>query len=100
MEKSHAVEILDQIRADDLKHALGVKDRSLRLVRERDVFPASWYPVVKSLCAEGGIECRLEAFNFKSPSVCSTDAASSKEIGDTPASFKGEADTRVPTEGA
>jgi ferritin-like metal-binding protein YciE len=44
---------------------------------------------------------RLRKFmDSNPPSVRSTDAASSKEIGDTPASFKGEADTRVPTEGA
>ena len=57
--------ILSAIDLDALKADLGVKDRSIRLVRERKVFPASWFPHVKRLCDEAGIDCPIDAFNWK-----------------------------------
>lgn len=58
-------DILSAIDLDGLKAELGVKDRTIRLVRERRIFPASWYPAVKSRCDDAGIECPLDAFNWK-----------------------------------
>jgi hypothetical protein len=57
--------ILNAIDLDALKAELGVKDRSIRLVRERRIFPASWYPTVKRLCDEADAPCPLDAFNWK-----------------------------------
>jgi hypothetical protein len=57
--------ILNAIDLEALKQGVGVKDRSIRLVRERRIFPASWYPTVKQLCDEASIDCPLCAFNWK-----------------------------------
>lgn len=60
-----AVSILERLDSEKLKVDLNVKDRSLRLVRERGVFPASWYPVIKRHCKAKKIGCPDEAFHFK-----------------------------------
>lgn len=30
----------------------------------KDTFPAGWYPAVRDLCAEVGIDCPMNAFNW------------------------------------
>lgn len=45
----------------------GVKERSIRLARERGVFPASWYKGMEELCAKYGAEFSDHLFNMKSP---------------------------------
>lgn len=57
--------ILNAIDLEALKADLGVKDRSIRLARERRVFPASWYPAVRARCDAAGVDCPLDAFNWK-----------------------------------
>ena len=54
----------------------------MRLVRERGVFPANWFPVIRDLCAENGIECPLYLFNFKSPVIAPEASCLSAERGD------------------
>lgn len=58
-------DILAAIDLEALKAELGVKDRTIRLVRERRIFPSSWYPTVKTLCEAAGVDCPLCAFNWK-----------------------------------
>jgi hypothetical protein len=67
--------ITDQIPADAICERFGVKDRSIRLARERGVFPASWYRGIKLLCAEHGVEFTDEAFNWKDDSEVSAVAS-------------------------
>lgn len=54
--------------AEEAERRLGVGRRSLRLAREREVFPASWYPQIRDFCEERGLNCPMDAFNWKSPS--------------------------------
>ncbi len=67
MNKSAIIEITDALDADEVCERLGVKPRSLRLARERGVFPASWYPIMRDVCAASGIDCPICAFNWKAP---------------------------------
>jgi hypothetical protein len=67
MEQFPALKILDELDPQELKDRLDIKDRSIRLVRERKIFPASWYPTILSLCKARRIECDLNAFNWKTP---------------------------------
>ena len=67
MKNASIAEILPLIDASVLGD-LDVKERSLRLVRERGVFPSSWYTILKSVCDAEGVECPVSMFNFKSPS--------------------------------
>ena len=77
MSKHPAVlQIIENVPAEVICARLNVKDRSIRLARERGVFPSSWFPIMAKICAEHGQECPLEAFNWKSPS--SSDASLSE----------------------
>ena len=62
--KSKIKQICGIIDDSDMK-ALGVKKRSLELAITREVFPASWYLIVKELCEKEGIACPPHLFNFK-----------------------------------
>lgn len=50
-----------------LKERLCVKDRTLREARANGYFSASWYPIVSDICKEYGLDCPMDAFNFKAP---------------------------------
>lgn len=80
MDKTYVLKMADALTADDLT-TLGVKERSVRLARERGVFPASWYPQVKAACERLGLECPLGAFNFKTPSLNSADGEACRHEG-------------------
>lgn len=69
MNKSPVIQITDALPHDVICERLLVKPRSIRLARERKVFPANWYPTMKSICAEYGVDCPESAFNWKSPST-------------------------------
>jgi hypothetical protein len=63
----NASDICDALGRKAIKEALGVTKASVsHAVREKS-FPASWYPVIRDMCEARGIECPVEAFNFKSP---------------------------------
>ncbi|WP_273280914.1 hypothetical protein [Pseudooceanicola atlanticus] len=76
MSKSSVIEILDKLDEEIILARLNVKPRSIRLARERGMFPAKWYPVIRDLCAEGGLDCPDGVFNFASPSLASSKEAS------------------------
>lgn len=86
--------ILDALDLDALGKKLNVKPRSFRLCKERNVFPAAWFPAVKSAAAAAGIECPMCLFNWRTPSDdCSTDGLACFNHVDTDAgSFKGAAE--------
>ena len=65
MEKPAIIDLIDKLDAEEVCKRLDVKPRSLRLARERGVFPASWYPAIQSICAAQGIDCPLGVFNWK-----------------------------------
>ena len=67
MNKAAVIKITDNLDAENVCKRLGVKPRSLRLARERGVFPASWYRQLVAECDAAGIECPENAFNWKTP---------------------------------
>lgn len=70
MTKPSVHSITDQIPAEAICEKFAVKERSIRLARERGVFPASWNRGMRELCREYGIEFNDEIddlFNWKTP---------------------------------
>lgn len=76
MEKS--ISYIADLIDDEVLDALGVKARSLRLARERNAFPSSWYLVLKPVCDRNGVDCPLTAFTFKNPSHNTPQAGDTK----------------------
>lgn len=72
MQNASVKKIIDAIGEKAILSRVGVKHRSLRLARERGVFPASWYPHLKDLCATAKVECEMNAFNWKTPNNAPT----------------------------
>jgi hypothetical protein len=64
----NASEICDALGRKTIKEALGVTKASVSHAASAGSFPASWYPIIKGLCDTRGLECPVDAFNFKSPS--------------------------------
>ncbi|HBM62255.1 MAG TPA: hypothetical protein DD444_24080 [Citreicella sp.] len=58
-------EITRRVPQDEICERLGVQPRSIRLARERRLFPASWFKEMSKLCEELGVECPDSLFNFK-----------------------------------
>ena len=44
---------------------LGVTERTLREARANGYFAASWFPTVREVCDEFGLDCPMAAFNWK-----------------------------------
>jgi hypothetical protein len=57
--------ITDTVGSDAICARLGVKPRSVRLARTEGRFPASWYAEISAMCDEAGVDCPLDAFNWK-----------------------------------
>lgn len=60
-------DITDSVPTSAICERFGVKHRSIRLARERGVFPASWYRGMKQLCKTHGADFSDDLFNWKSP---------------------------------
>jgi hypothetical protein len=91
--KSEIKHVLDALDLPKLGAELGVKERSFRLARERDVFPAAWYPTVKRHCEAAGVDCPMDLFNWKSPSGSSGSEVScpDNDVGNATVDCKGGA---------
>ncbi len=59
--------ILESVPHNAICDRLAVKERSIRLAKERGVFPASWFSEMKKLCVEHGVDCPQGVFNWKAP---------------------------------
>ena len=64
MRKTAVINITDALDADEICKRLRVKPRSIRLARERGVFPARWFNTIEDMCAKEGISCPRSAFNW------------------------------------
>ena len=61
--------ITDALGSATICARLGVKPRSVRLARTEGRFPSSWYAEMAAMCGDAGIDCPLDAFNWKSPAT-------------------------------
>jgi hypothetical protein len=59
--------VTQKVPPEAIQDRFGVKERSIRLARERGVFPASWYRGIKELCATYGAGFSDDLFNWKTP---------------------------------
>lgn len=83
-------DITSKVPSQAIRDRFGVKDRSIRLARERGMFPASWYRGMRELCAKYGAEFSDNLFNWKSP-----DADPATKGGDASADIQGQAPEKV-----
>jgi hypothetical protein len=65
MSKEAVKKITAELGTEAIQEALDVSSHSVRAARTSGVFPASWYGPLLSLCRERGIDCPLEAFNWR-----------------------------------
>ena len=63
---NHARTIIDALGREAIRSKVDVTEHSIKAARFKGTFPASWYLQIDRMCAEAGIECPPEAFNFKS----------------------------------
>lgn len=70
-----------QLGQKQIALALGVGATAVNNAVVRGVFPATWFPVIRKLCADEGIECPETAFNFKLPSHRHFDTPQSRGAG-------------------
>lgn len=59
-----------------IAEALGVSPTAVNNAVMRGAFPTSWFFVVRDMCADKGVECPTDIFNFKAPAA----APSSSEV--------------------
>jgi len=67
MNKEAVKSITDELGADAMCARLGVTEHSIRHARHTGAFPASWFPIVKTMAEDAGLQCPMEVFNWKSP---------------------------------
>lgn len=65
--KSHVHKITDELDCEELCKRLGVRPRMINKVRHDRIFPTRWYKVVRDMCADAGIDCPEDAFNWQLP---------------------------------
>jgi hypothetical protein len=70
-------EIIKKVGADAICRTVGVTKHSVRHAATTGVFPSSWYKPLSDLCAEKGVSCSIDAFNWKSPSASAPENAGS-----------------------
>ena len=78
---THA-EIIKCLGASRIAEAIGVAENAVSMAKGRKKFPPSWYDVLDAMCAERGIDCPRELFNFKSPVIAPEASCLSAERGD------------------
>jgi len=94
MSKEIVKNIADRLGDDAIASACGVSSHSVRNARWQGGFPASWFPVIRQMCAKDGLDCPESAFNFKSPSSDISSAMASclsQDVGSAKRSVKGAA---------
>ena len=86
--------IADQLGQAKIALALGIGVTAVNNAIARGYFPATWYPIIRDMCRDGGVECSMDAFNFKSPSSDVSQPMAScppKDVGTARADCKGNA---------
>jgi hypothetical protein len=71
-----ARELAQQLGQADIARQLKVGPTAVNNALARGAFPPSWYPVIRDMSLQKGIECPESAFNFKSPSSAPLSEAS------------------------
>ncbi len=67
MSKHFVINITDALGVEAITKKLGVTRHSVRHARTTGLFPASWYAPLLAMCGDVGVDCPIEAFNWKSP---------------------------------
>lgn len=58
-------EVIELLGRAEIADACGVTIHSVRACIAKEAFPASWYDVVRAMCALAHVECTLDMFSFK-----------------------------------
>lgn len=84
MSKHSVILITDALGAEAMSQHLGVTLHSIRHARVTKGFPASWYAPLLEMCTSAGIECHLDAFNWKTPADPTPSTAPCADTNPTP----------------
>lgn len=72
---SEAQAIADKIGKTTIAERIGVSVDAVSVSLKRGGgFPSGWFPAVRDLCADHGLDCPEGAFNWKSPRSASREA--------------------------
>lgn len=67
--------ICDALGRKTVAERLGVRPTAVSNAVTDGRFPARWFPVVRGMCEERGLDCPENAFNFKTPESVTTENA-------------------------
>ncbi len=73
---SHVRNIAARLTYASIADRVSVSPAAVSMQISKGMFPASWYVEIKKMCEAEGIECPVNAFNFKSPAPPPTSEAS------------------------
>ena len=65
MSKPTVKTIIEALGVDAICAKLQVSHHAVRYAKTDGIFPAAWYAGLLELCAGAGIDCPLDAFNWK-----------------------------------
>lgn len=65
MSKPTIISITDALGSEAICRRLGIGPHSVRYARTEGLFPASWYGPLREMCEAAGIDCPMDAFNWK-----------------------------------
>lgn len=63
----HTDNIIEALGVDAIAAAVDCKRKTVTVVKYRGHFPPAWYPIIKGMCDDAGIDCPDSAFKFKFP---------------------------------
>ncbi|ORE94128.1 hypothetical protein ATO13_08641 [Stappia sp. 22II-S9-Z10] len=65
MAKEAVRQIVHALGRDAIQAEIGVSRHAVRYAHNEGIFPAAWFDRIEALCAEAGVPCPREAFNWK-----------------------------------
>lgn len=59
-----AADVCDALGRKAISSAVGRGLTAVSNAAAEGIFPASWYPIIKQMCSDAGIDCPMSLFKF------------------------------------